>query len=162
MIYKANPAYRIITDEEAAKIGPVLARLCKPNGTNPDDIVEAATPENSILHNHFTWDNDICGIKWRKQEARYLVNAIFDDNGMPAFESVNVLVLDEDSEELVSTGRVYKPTAVLLYSPDDWGLLKTEISHSLNAMRRKLKVYQDFVTSTQTMALDEAIEAFDK
>lgn len=42
----------------------------------PAVIVEDARPETSVLHNGFTWDQDLAAQKCREQEARMLVNTI--------------------------------------------------------------------------------------
>jgi hypothetical protein len=166
MIYKANPTYQIMSDKEASIIGPVIAKLCKAGKGTPCDIVKAAEPEDSKLHPYFTWDDAVAGFNWRKQEGRTLFNAIITVDGdgieMPAFESVPNVRFDEGTDELVTTGRIYKTTAEVLSDPDDWELLKFEIRHSLSAIKRKVKVYEDFVTKAQARLIDETIKAFDK
>lgn len=166
MIYKANPSFRMMSDKEASIIGPVLTKLVRAGKGTPCEIVKAAEPENSKLHFHFTWDDAVAGFNWRKQEARVLVNAVVTvtDDGvvMPLVESLQTVRFDVETDEIITTGRIYKLTTEILSNPDNWEMLKLEISHSLNAMRRKLKVYQDFVTTAQTMAMDEAVKAFDK
>jgi hypothetical protein len=40
----------------------------------PEEVVEAARPETSVLHSHFTWDDTEAAKKCRLQEARQLIN----------------------------------------------------------------------------------------
>jgi hypothetical protein len=54
-----------------------LLRIQKERGgLNPRTVVDAATPENSPLHNYFTWDNEVAGEKCRLQEARQLIATV--------------------------------------------------------------------------------------
>lgn len=50
----------------------------------PEDVVEAARPDDSPLHRYFDWDDSVAGVKWRKVQARKLIS--------------NVTVLIEESE----------------------------------------------------------------
>ena len=165
MIYKANPAYRLFSDDEATVVGKAIARLCKKGKGTPCDIVRTAEPETSELHPYFTWDDSIAGFNWRKQEARTLVNAIVTvtDDGieMAAFESVPCVVFDDESQEPVSCGRIYKPTATILSNDDDYGLLCSEIRQVINAYRRKLRTYEGKkATDAQLRLLDATAKAF--
>ncbi len=42
----------------------------------PEAVVEAARPEDSPLHECFTWDDRIAGEAWRLQEARVLIRTV--------------------------------------------------------------------------------------
>lgn len=42
----------------------------------PADVVEAARPEASPLHRHFTWDKDKAADQWNRHEARQLLEAV--------------------------------------------------------------------------------------
>jgi len=166
MIYKANPTYQLLTDEEAPIVGRAIEKLCKNGKGTPCDIVKEAESESSGLHPYFTWDNTIAGFNWRKQEARSLVNAIvvvIDDVEMAAFESVPCVVFDEESQGPVSCGRVYKPTASILSNDDDYALLCSEIRQVINAYRRKLRTYEGKkATEAQLRLLDATAKAFDE
>jgi len=41
----------------------------------PVDVVTAAKPKRSPLHELFTWDNGACAEKWRLHEARMVIRA---------------------------------------------------------------------------------------
>ncbi len=42
----------------------------------PADIIESGKDPHSPLHEYFEWDNEIAGEKYRKHQARHLVNHI--------------------------------------------------------------------------------------
>src|SRR5215471_4327880 len=44
----------------------------------PEDVVEQATPEDSPLHNKFTWDNAKAGHAFRLWEARQLIKTVVE------------------------------------------------------------------------------------
>lgn len=166
MIYKANPAYRILTDEQAAITGPILEKLCKAGKGSPCDIVKAAEPETSELHPYFTWDDSIGGFNWRKQEARNFFRAHIrvekDGTEMDGFVSVPCVIFDKESAELVKCGRIYKTSASVVSNDDDYAFLCSEIRQSINAFRRKLKSFEGKRASQkQLRLLDETAKAFE-
>jgi hypothetical protein len=164
MIYKAKE-HSFLTDTEAQVIGPIIADLCDMGRGTPDNIVAKATPEDSPLHPHFTWDDTKAARNWRKQEARILVNAItveFEDRVIPAFESVPVVVTEEGGEEAPTVRRVYLCTSTILGSADDYAKIRAEIVSSLRAIQRKLQNYDGLVGEVQMKLIDETIRVFEE
>jgi hypothetical protein len=55
-----------------------LVRISQDNDgrLNPDAIVEAATPEDSPLHEFFTWDDNEAGKRLRRIEATFLIRRV--------------------------------------------------------------------------------------
>lgn len=72
MIYRPAPGSSL-SKEKAQIVGDTLERM---GSFTPTDVVEAARPSGSILHEHFTWDDLAAAEKYRLVEARHLVNTI--------------------------------------------------------------------------------------
>ena len=55
-----------------------LRRIAEEHGgtLKPADVVESARAEESPLHPHFQWDDDLAAEQWRLQQARQLINAV--------------------------------------------------------------------------------------
>lgn len=80
-----------LTDEAAQEVGPELDRLAEKHGAVTPRLVEqAARKADSILHDHFTWDDKAAGFLWRLREARALIR------------SVQIVVITPDEEEVVA------------------------------------------------------------
>lgn len=77
--YGWRPGSRVSLD--AQKAGEALARLEKQhNGLlEPEMIVEAATDKESVLHDHFEWDDVAAAGEYRKDQARDLVRSLTID-----------------------------------------------------------------------------------
>lgn len=162
MIYKAKPG-SWFTDHDAEIIGPELEKLIGSGKGTPDEIVKSASKPESPLHRYYDWDDAIAACKWRKQQARLMVNAIVvvrdDDVEMPAFESVPVIVKNPDGT-VITNGRIYQTTSSILDDPEKWSVLKLEIRRDLKAIQRKLKTYEKQASGTQKKLIDDAVEAF--
>jgi hypothetical protein len=162
--YKAMDGYQI-NDSDAEIIGPILDELCDKGLGTPDEIIRVAAKTSSPLHPYFTWDDDTAACKWRKEEARNLVNAVAiivnDENGneveYPAYESISVVIIENDEPV---TRRTYQRTSAILLDPEKWDLLRMEIRRDLKSIQRKLKVYEGLATSRQMKLIDQAAREF--
>lgn len=60
----------------------IKAELIRISEASPDkilraaDVVQAAKDENSILHNHFDWDDAVAAQQWRLVQARFLIRSV--------------------------------------------------------------------------------------
>ena len=92
--------------EEISKLNQAiivaLQRLAEKNGglLRPDDIIEAARPASSPLHNKFTWDDTVAAHKWRLEQARALlrVTVHYLTNDTEAVRVFVSLTPDRDGE----------------------------------------------------------------
>lgn len=71
-VYKAAPGAKF-NNTEAQVLGERLEELGE---FTPRDVVNDARDAESPFHKHFTWDNKVCGEKWRLHEARNIINHI--------------------------------------------------------------------------------------
>lgn len=59
------------------KVGKELEKIEKRDGEiTKAAVVEAARPEGNLMHNLFTWDNDVAGEKWREYQAGQIIHAL--------------------------------------------------------------------------------------
>lgn len=73
--------------EKAQLIGERLAAL----GTvTPSSVVDDARDPSSPLHDCFTWDDGIAAEKWRREEARLVVQSIIVDATAKNGETIEV------------------------------------------------------------------------
>lgn len=73
--YLATEGSRL-KDADARILGPVFESLMETGPIRPQDIVDAARPKHSLIHNYFTWDNAVAAEHWRCEEARYYLRHI--------------------------------------------------------------------------------------
>ena len=102
--------------EYAQVIGETLDSIRKKNGGNlrSREIVEEAEKKKNPLHEHFEWDNNVCGEQYRLQQARNITAHIIEEvivDGNPVeqrsflpvtnFENERVFVSLQDAIEEV-------------------------------------------------------------
>ena len=84
----------ICVDKDVEKI----EKLKKDKGIiSPEILLNDAKNQKSYLHRFFDWSNDSAAEKWRKQQARALINhikvvIIKDKINRPAFESLKIKI----------------------------------------------------------------------
>ena len=64
--------------KDAQKVGEELDSIKKKALLNPENIVERAKNDKSVLHQYFDWDDNIASDKWRLQQARNIVNHVME------------------------------------------------------------------------------------
>lgn len=100
MDYIFKSGARISSKINAQVVGERLAELShRDGGLLREAVVEDARPDDSPLHDHFTWDDSEAADKWRLEEAGYLIRSVEmvpQDTKVPAraFVSVNLEALD--------------------------------------------------------------------
>jgi hypothetical protein len=98
-----------ITDEDAAIIGPELAKIIRANQGRwcAADIVEAARDPASPLHPYFEWDKDTAAQLYNEDQARHMTRGIYvawneRQDGETIKQSVRLcewVVISEQSQE---------------------------------------------------------------
>lgn len=62
-------------DEEAQVLGGLMEHMrLQGVEVTPHNLLQIATPPESPIHKHFTWDESKAADEWRKQEARHILN----------------------------------------------------------------------------------------
>lgn len=75
---------------DAQKVGDALSRIGNGNvyAAKPADIVAAARPKTSALHNAFDWEDSVAANRWRLAQARGLVASVVTVRINPLGEEV--------------------------------------------------------------------------
>lgn len=114
---------------QAETVGKFLVHLQEQSGTEeiqPKQVLEAARPKASPIHDYFTWDNQRAAEKQRLEEAAYLLRSIqieYVDLG-PDHRAGTMRMLVNIQREAVEAGeesrpsdRVYLPMLSVLKDP---------------------------------------------
>lgn len=115
-------------------------------GITPHSVLEAATPEDSVLHPVFTWDNALAGPKWREEEARHLIKNIVivrDGRKTPAFYNVPIRIVRQDTGAPATVRRVYRPVEDVVRSASDLASAIAHLSAKVEAARQSLEDLRD-------------------
>ncbi len=56
----------------------VLGMVHLPGGLTPENLLKEARKKRHVLHGEFEWDNDICGERYRRDQALKLIAAVKD------------------------------------------------------------------------------------
>ena len=122
-------------------IGEELAKLAEKGKLTPKVIVQTATPEDSILHPFFEWNDAVAANRYRETQAgemtrsvRIRVEVNDEEQEVRAFHSVK-LVTDDASE----ASRSYSPVHVI---QDDEDAMEQVIS---NAYQECATWYQNYL-----------------
>lgn len=76
-----------------------LLSLDRDGEITPDDVVVAATPEDSPIHGLFLWDNEVAGQRYRLDQARDLIRRV----------KVNYIPGDKDIRQIRVSEYVHDP-----------------------------------------------------
>ena len=140
MIYKPM-AGSSISQEHAQVVGEFLEQLGE---FTPSDIVEAARPETSPIHEDFEWDDLAAAEKYRVDQARHLVNRIsvvitVNNKAVEtrAFHSITIQTADEKIEQ--------RYTAIKLISanPDMREQVIDKALRELEGWKERYESYRD-------------------
>lgn len=93
--------------EEAQIIGETLDGIRKENGGSLKNevIVKEAKNKKNPLHEHFEWDDNVCGEKYRIQQARNITNHIVEEvivDGTPIEQRSFLSVVEQEECVYVS------------------------------------------------------------
>jgi hypothetical protein len=104
----------------------------------PENILDAATPEDALFHPLFTWNNSEAARLYRLQEARHILN------------NIEVRIIHDGKEKHIPVfevvkrpeGRVYKH--VDSFTKEDILQVKSDAVRAFNYWKSKLAVYKEF------------------
>ena len=110
---------------DAQKVGEELEKVRAESPTLTiflDKVIDVATPEDSVLHRYFTWDDSIAAHRYRQQEVRGIINHMSRHYVM------------EDRQVIIAPAYVSQPGHVNTYVPLDV---------AMSATRMRVKVLRD-------------------
>lgn len=124
-------------------------------------VVEAAKPKTAALHNEFEWDDKVCGVQFRLEQARRLIRAIMvaeeptkDEPNEPTSVYVHV-------PETKGQGK-YVPLAVVADNIDEYERALTEAQRYLGAAENRFNELRRLAERRggKTEALAIAVQGF--
>jgi hypothetical protein len=138
-----------------------LERIAQDGAVTPPKVIEAARPDDAVLHPCFTWEDSDAAEQWRLWEARHLLGSITvryienenEDRMARAF--VNVYMPVKEGEE--EPARMYVQTAQAL---GDEALRRQVLEGALREIRgwrKRYAIYKEFAGILT--AIDQAEEA---
>jgi len=115
---------------QAETVGKFLIEIQERSGAEelkPQQVLEAARPKTSPIHDYFTWDNQKAAEKQRLEEAAYLLRSIqieYVDLGPERRAGTMRMLVNvrrdpvDDGDEGRPSDRVYMPMVRALKDPD--------------------------------------------
>ena len=107
------------TDEDAQVIGGEVDRLCGEVDTlSREELVEAAKPSSSPLHDYFEWDDGVAAEMYRKKQAGHMFRSIYivreeEEEPIRAYQPVKIKVNSHEERGYVTLKRVLSEKELL-------------------------------------------------
>jgi hypothetical protein len=116
-MYRAAPSSRL-SHADAARVGAFLERTFGDEPRTPADVVRAAKPKRSPIHDDFEWDDAVAAGEHRLWQARHLLNSIQvvysnGEQSQPTRAFHRVIVTADDEQTAA-----YVPAEVVWETPD--------------------------------------------
>lgn len=115
---------------KAADAARELKRLQRLGRLQPPDVVEAARPEEAVLHPAFEWDDSTAAEEYRLEQARRLIRAVQVVEKGRAPRSIYAYV--------PQTGNGYEAITALVQSPDRFTLALGEALKDLASAQQRV------------------------
>ena len=107
----------------------------------PEQMVNYAKEHtDSELHKCFTWDNDIAADKWRLEEARLIHRNLMIEYKKEDDKNAKPVQVRATYRTDTSPSAGYKPTVVIMKSPDEYAGLLYVAKTELKAFQRKYSI----------------------
>lgn len=116
----------------------------------PDDVLAAAEPDDSPIHDLFTWDDEIAGHRFRMDQARAVIKRV----------RVNYIQAEPKVREIRIAEYIHDPD--LPQGQQGYirtGLLRTREESALAALQAELDRVQSMVERTRLVAAQLGLEA---
>ena len=112
----------------------------------PQNVVELARNENSVIHNDFEWNDEIAGEKYRIIQAADMIRSLVIETKEEEKPPVRAL-------QITTVANVYKPTEFFLKNEDEYQSL----------LKRALAELQGFKSRYSSIAeLEDIFKAIDE
>ena len=105
----------------------------------PDEIVQDASVPSSPLHDYFEWDNDKCGVHYRKQQARNLLNHI----EIRIIHETKEFIIPAYSHIIVNQNKRYVSTVEALSDEEMRQQMLNEALQQLHYWKEKYKILKE-------------------
>lgn len=98
----------------------------------PQNVLDLARNENSVIHDDFEWDDKIAGEKYRLHQARRMIQSFVIET--EENEKVPTRVLQITAEQ-----NVYKPVTFFVEREDEYKALLNRALSELESFQRRYK-----------------------
>lgn len=139
--YVANGGH--LNDEDAERIGTFLEEKFGDAPRTAADVVAAARPKRSPIHDDFEWDDSIAANKHREDQARLMLRSIqvILVNGVerePTRAFHNVALVEDDGVR-----NAYVPAVIVWERPELGAQVKAGAKRELALWARRYKDYTE-------------------
>lgn len=141
---------------DAQVLGEQIERMAQNGPVNAEDLVEAARPTGSAVHDYFEWDDDLAAEAYRKTQAHYYLRNIEvirepEQEPIKAFHAVDVCL----SEQVTQHG--YVPILRVMQERPLAEQVIADERRRLIGCQTRLAQYREMIPSA-IMALQTAIQ----
>jgi hypothetical protein len=117
-------------DKYKANATDAYAEISKLNEITPQNVVDLARNEDSVLHSDFEWNDSVAGEKYRKIQAQEMIRMFVFTPVKEKNEPTRVF-------EISTQKNVYKPTKMIVKNEDEYQSLLKMAMQELNNFKRK-------------------------
>jgi len=149
--WKQTYCYKAVAD-----IGKIVKELNKlGDDFGPEDVLNLAENPKTEAHKCFEWNDDICGLKHRKDQARRLVNSIVKKKKKNPDIEIRAYASIEFNDE-----KKYVPTEIIVKDEDLTKQVISNILSSIKSLINKMKSYEYLNKNIKKSreAIEKAIE----
>lgn len=125
MIHKWKNGSRISIDPEKA-----YQEMDSLEEKTPESVLEKARDENTELHKHFEWRDDVAAEKYRLQQARHLIVCMVEIQSESSDDVRRVF-------EISSTPNVYQPRTYFTINKEEYAILLGRAKQELYALKKR-------------------------
>ena len=125
MIHKWKNGSRISIDPEKA-----YQEIDSLEEKTPESVLEKARDENTELHKHFEWRDDVAAEKYRLQQARHLIVCMVEIQNESSDDVRRVF-------EISSTPNVYQPRTYFTINKEAYAILLSRAKQELYALKKR-------------------------
>ena len=125
MIHKWKNGSRISIDPEKA-----YQEMDSLEEKTPESVLEKARDENTELHKHFEWRDDVAAEKYRLQQARHLIVCMVEIQNESSDDVRRVF-------EISSTPNVYQPRTYFTINKEEYAILLSRAKQELYALKKR-------------------------
>jgi len=128
-----------VSDKQAAVYGPAIDKLAKgKDGTQAEDVVEAATDPDSALHGYFEWDDTVAAHGHRLTQAGTLIRSIEvtivrEGDGEPRYADIRAFHHVDNAYRTIE--------AVIKHEPYQKAL-EARLADELERIQNELKIHR--------------------
>lgn len=117
-------------DRYKADANEAYAEITRLEKITPQNVVELARNENSVIHNDFEWNDEIAGEKYRNIQAADMIRSFVVETKEEEKEPVRAL-------QITTTTNVYKPTEFFLKNEDEYQSLLKRAKMELQGFKKR-------------------------